>query len=118
VIVSMHLAEVGWLEAPRLLRRRPDPASVLGLSYAEPVLGVPLRDRLLPRPGPGRVGLIAAWDDDRALDGFLAGHPLAKRLAGGWHVRLQPLRVFGSWPQMPGLPKRELPVDDGSRWRC
>jgi hypothetical protein len=56
--------------------------------------------------------LIAAWDDDRALDGFLAGHPIAERLAGGWHVRLEPLRVFGSWSGMPGLPKRERPVDD------
>ena len=27
-------------------------------------------------------------------------------------MRLEPLRVSGAWPEMPGLPERELPVDD------
>ena len=27
-------------------------------------------------------------------------------------MRLQPLRVFGAWAGMPGLPKQALPVDD------
>jgi hypothetical protein len=111
VIVSVHLADVGWLQAPRLLLRRPDVADLPGLSYAEPVLAAPL-GRRPPRPQLGRIGLIAAWDDDAALDRFLAGHPLAERLASGWHVRLEPLRVFGSWSAMPGLPAREHPVDD------
>lgn len=112
MIVSVHLAEVGWRRAPGLLRRRPDPAEVQGMTYAEPALSLPLRDGPVPRPGPGRFALIAAWDDDRALDDFLAGHPLAERLAGGWHVRLEPVRLYGSWAGMPGLPKRESPVED------
>ena len=28
-------------------------------------------------------------------------------------MRLRPLRVFGAWGGMPGLPARPLPVDDG-----
>jgi hypothetical protein len=82
------------------------------LRYAETTVTAPLSASLLPSPSPGGVGLIAAWDDDASLDAFEAGHPLAERFAGGWHARLQPLRVFGAWPQMPGLPERELPVDD------
>ena len=112
MIVSVHIADVGLLQVPGLLRKRPGPAEVPGLSYAEPVLTAPLGGGLFPRPQPRRVGLIAAWDDDGALDGFLAGHPVAERLSGGWHVRLEPLRVFGSWSGMPGLPTRERPVDD------
>jgi hypothetical protein len=111
VIVSVHLAEVGWRRAPRMLRGRPAISDVPGLTYAEPVLGTPLRDGPVPRPGPGRIGLIAAWEDDGALDRFLADHPLAARFADGWHVRLEPLRVYGSWSRMPGLPTRERPVD-------
>ena len=65
-----------------------------------------------PDPQPGRIGLIAAWDDDAALDRFLAGHPFGERLADGWHARLEPRRCFGSWSGMPGLPAKELPVDD------
>lgn len=112
MIVSVHLAEVGWRRAPGMLRGQPRPSDVPGLTYAEPVLSTPLRDGPVPRPGPGRVGLIAAWEQDEALDRFLASHPLAARFAAGWHVRLEPLRVYGSWSRMPGLPAREKPVDD------
>lgn len=112
MIVSVHLVEVGWRRAPGMLRGGPEPGDTPGLISAEQVLSLPLRDGPLPKPGPGRTGLVAAWEDDRALDGFLADHPFAERLAGGWQVRLEPLRVFGSWSKMPGLPERELPVDD------
>lgn len=112
MIVSVHLAEIGWRRTLASLRRRPNPAGVPGLTYAELALGTPLRAGPIPKPGPGRVGLIAAWEDDEALDAFLASHPLAERLSAGWHARLTPLRVYGSWAGMPGLPKRELPVED------
>jgi hypothetical protein len=112
VIVSVHLVESGWHRTPGLLRGRPDPADVPGMTYAEPALSLPLREGPVPKPGPGRFGLIAAWDDDRSLDDFLAGHPFAERLAGGWHVRLEPVRLYGSWSGMPELPKQEQPVDD------
>lgn len=82
------------------------------MRYAEVMTAAPLSGRLLPRPNLGRVGLIAGWDDDPAVEAFLAGHPLAKQLAHGWHVRLQPTRVFGRWPQLPGLPATEEPMDD------
>lgn len=55
--------------------------------------------------------MIAAWDDEAALDRF-ASHPLASELAQGWQVRMEPLRVFGAWPGLSGLPERPLPVDD------
>ena len=48
-----------------------------------------------------RVGLIAFWDDDAALDAFLRDHELAAQLDGGWRVRLEPLRAFGAWPGLP-----------------
>jgi hypothetical protein len=66
---------------------------------------------LLPALQPGRVGLIAAWENDAAFDLFWASHPLAHRLAGGWHVRLEPLRTSGSWSELPDLPGQERPVD-------
>jgi heme-degrading monooxygenase HmoA len=51
-----------------------------------------------PTPIPGRVGLVATWDDDASLDSFLDSHPLAARFAAGWHTRLEPLRSSGNWP--------------------
>lgn len=115
MIVSVHLADVGRLNAQRMLLRPLQARSVVGMTYAEVVFGAKLGTRAgtrIPRPQPGRVGLIAAWDDDSALDSFLADHPFAERLAHGWHARLQPLRCFGSWAGMPELPAREIPVAD------
>jgi hypothetical protein len=112
VIVSVHLADVGRRAALRVLRRRPDPSQEPGLRYAETVIAAPLGGGLLPVPQFGRVGLVAAWDDDPALDAFLASHPLAELLASGWHVRLEPLRASGVWSALPDLPEHELPVED------
>jgi hypothetical protein len=112
VIASVHLADVGKRTALGLSPRRLGLAQVRGLRYAEITIAAPLGAHLLPRPDLGRVGLIATWDDDRALDRFIAGHPLAERLAHGWHVRLQPTRIFGAWPPMTGLLTHEEPMDD------
>jgi hypothetical protein len=111
VIVSVHLADVGRLNVQRLLLKRLDPATVPGMTYAEPVFAARLGNRV-PRPHPGRVGLIASWRDDAALDRFLAGHPYAERLRGGWHVRLEPLHCFGSWAGLSDLPDQALPARD------
>lgn len=75
-------------------------------------IAAPLSARVMPMPKPGRVGLIAAWDDDQALERFLEAHPLAAQLAHGWRVRLQPTRVSGAWSRLPGLPEDEQPMDD------
>jgi len=112
MIVSVHLADVGWRAAPRFLRGKSDLSAVAGLRYAETTLTAPLSESLLPSPRLGRVGLIASWDDDKALDQFSATHPLAEQLSGGWHVRLEPLRVYGAWSGMLDLPAQELPVAD------
>ena len=112
MVVSVHIADAGALRAARSILRKPRFRAVPGLTYAEPAFTAPLGGRV-PRPNPGRLGLIAAWDDDAALDRFLADHhPLAADLARGWHVRLQPLRCFGSWAGLDDLPSEPLPVDD------
>jgi hypothetical protein len=111
VVVSVHLADVGPLRAQRLLFRGPKVEQVPGMTSSGPALTAPLGERL-PRPNLGRIGLIAAWESEGAVDAFLDSHPVGRQLADGWHVRLQPLRCFGSWSAMPGLPTKELPVDD------
>jgi hypothetical protein len=109
VILSVHIAELGPRAAlGTVLRSRPQTA---GLRYAETTITARLGGGLLPAPDFGRVGLLAAWDDDAALDAFLGTDPLARRLAGGWHVRLRPVRVAGAWPELPGLPRHDPEAD-------
>lgn len=103
MIASFHIADVGKLCGLRLLRLRPSRHDVPGLHYGVLAVTAPLSERLLPRPDAGRVALIAAWDDDGALDRFLATNPLARALAGGWRTRLQPTHIFGAWPPLDGL---------------
>ncbi len=112
MIVSVHIADIGFRAVPRFLRSKGRLMARPGAIYAEPVLTAPLDGGLLPRPRLGRVGLIAAWSEDAALEAFLREDPVARRLAGGWHVCLQPLRVFGSWAGLPGLPSQALPAEE------
>ena len=102
MIASVHLADVGVRSALAMIRKTPPAASIDGLRHADLALTSPLRGASLPAPQLGRAGLIAFWDDDFALDRFLADHPLAAKLASGWHVRLAPLRAYGTWPGLPG----------------
>ena len=111
MIVSVHIADVGLLQVQKLLFQGIDPGKIPGMISAEPAFTAPLGKRL-PQPQPRRIGLIAAWDGDAPLERFLAGHPSGERLASGWHARLEPLRCFGKWSAMPGLPTGELPVAD------
>ena len=113
MIVSVHLADLSPGVAAAALLRPPRPPAVTGLTYAEMTTTAPLGEPLLPPRRLGPVGLIAAWDDEPALDRFCARHPLGQHLAAGWSVRLQPLRVFGAWRGLRDLPAEPLPVDDG-----
>lgn len=100
VIVSLHIADLGARSVRGVLREHPQPSDHPGLraartTYTGAIAAGP------PRLRPGRAALLAAWEDDKALDRFLAESPLARRLAGGWHVRLEPVRIAGSWSAMP-----------------
>jgi hypothetical protein len=101
MIATVHLADVGVLHALRLLRKAPRPDTTAGLRHANIALTSPLRGGALPMPTAGRIGLVAMWDDDDAVDCFEADHPIAAALAGGWSVRLEPLRAYGAWPGLP-----------------
>lgn len=101
MIASVHLADVGFPASLAALWKAPRPKDVPGLRHAEVAVAAPLGGSALPAPQIGRVGLIAFWDDDTALDRFLASHPLAEPLAGGWRTRLEPLRAFGAFPGLP-----------------
>jgi hypothetical protein len=112
MIVTVDIAELDVREGLRVLARPPRSERVPGLRHAEAVFTAPMSPRPLPLPNVSTVGLIAAWEDDAARDRFEAGHPLAARLAGGWRVRLEPLRISGAWVKVPDLLDATRPVAD------
>ncbi len=109
MLVSVHLVDGGIRSTFQALRRTPAPGDCPGLRNASALIAAPLGG-VVPSPQPGRLGLVAFWDDERALDGFLGTHPLAESLTGGWCIRLEPVRAVpvagGPWPGLPD----DLPV--------
>lgn len=101
---SFHLVRVPpWCGVAALLR---PPRGVPGLRHAECLVGMTLG---APIVSPGRMRLtrlamVATWEDEAALDAFLADHPLGRRMAAGWHVRLEFLRRWGRVAEFADLP--------------
>jgi hypothetical protein len=112
MIVSVQIAKVGPRAGFGVLARPPRASHVPGLHHAETVFAAPISRRIVPVPHFGTVGLIAAWEDEASFERFLDSHPLANRLAGGWQVRLEPLRISGEWTEVPDLLEGQRPVVD------
>jgi len=114
VLATVHIADIKRGEALKLIARGPTRITAPGLRHANVGLAAPLGGGLRPKPDLGRVALVAMWDDDRAVDRFLADAPIARTLAGGWHARLQPLRAHGSWPGLADdLPRSRAVETEG-----
>jgi hypothetical protein len=111
-VVSVHIADVGLPKALGLVRH-PRPASIPGLLQAN--AGIAATFGTTPaRPSPGRIGLIAFWQDEVALEQFEASHPLAAALGGGLVLHARPLRIHGAWPGIgDDVPKRRDVAHDG-----
>lgn len=114
MIASVHVADVGARRAVRLLRRPPGAVGIAGCRRLEVGVAASLSPAVVPKPTFGRVGLIGFWDDDVALDAFLADHPASEILNRGWRARLRPIRAWGSWPGLAeDLPSRRDQPHDG-----
>ena len=102
-IASFHLVEVARRAAPAGIARigldRKPLGSVAGLRAAH-LLGTGRDGKMAHSFQPTRRALFAVWDDDVALDRFLADHPIAERwrsAAETWHVRLRLVSGHGRW---------------------
>jgi hypothetical protein len=114
MLASVHIADVGVPASLGQLPRAPRAARVDGLRWSMLALAAPLGPEVRPRPDLRRLGFVGFWDDEGALDRFEQTHPLAARLAGGFSVRLDPLRSFGTWPGLPtDLPRSRSVGHDG-----
>ena len=102
---SFHLARVPAAVGTRAVAR--PPRDVPGLRHAEVMatmtLGAPVvsPQRLQVR----RLAVFARWEDETALERFLAADRLGRTLADGWHVRMEFLRRWGRVARLGDLPE-------------
>ncbi|RJS46278.1 hypothetical protein [Nocardioides cavernaquae] len=107
-VFTFHLAELPSRTTARALVRPPVPGTTEGLRHAECLAMMTLGSPTFSteRMQLGRLALFAAWDDEDAIDRFLDHDRLGRRLADGWHVRLEFLRKYGDVACLPDLPTK------------
>jgi hypothetical protein len=104
-LFTFHFAKTGIGAAIKALYRPPTGQEVPGLNHAECLTRMTLGAPIL---SPARMQLryltmFAAWESDVAIDEFLAGTPLGRALAAGWHVRMAFQRRWGYITEFDGL---------------
>ena len=113
MIATVDIADLGTTGTVRAIRGRPRAGRVPGLQWADVAVAAVLGANRPPTLR--RAALLAFWDDEDAAVRFETGHPAAAPFEGGLHLRLRPLRSFGSWPGLPeDLPHTRAVPHDGA----
>lgn len=106
-VFTFHLARSSPVATVRALLRPPTAATAPGLVHAECMTTMKLGSPVLSpqRAQLRNLAVFAAWESEAAIDAFLASPGLGRRLAAGWHVRLDFMRRWGSVAELPPLPE-------------
>lgn len=98
-IFSYHLIELPLFTALKGLISKPFAKNTNGLIHAEYMTVMTLGSAILSpkRMMIGQVAIFAQWENERALEEYLANNNFGKKLAKAWHVRLEFLRQWGKF---------------------
>ncbi|HYF03891.1 MAG TPA: hypothetical protein VEC36_10975 [Patescibacteria group bacterium] len=106
-VFSYHLVKTSYSSAFKALLAPPKPKAVPGLIHAECMFAMTLGSavfspsRMLVR----QLVVFAQWENETAIDNFLADNTLGKIVAKGWHTRLAFMRQWGK------LTEFEIPTE-------
>ena len=109
MLFTAHLFDTSPLVAAR--RSAPDPGDVPGLLSSRNGVCAQFSHSFVPSPQLGREAILACWENEDAVDQFLADDPLGRVAVTGWHMRLELVRAVGMFPGMPGVDFAEIAGD-------
>lgn len=111
-IFSYHLVKTSALSGLKTMIAPPNPDRVSGLIHAECMTGMVLGSPVFSfsRMLIGQLVLFAQWENEAALDRFLAKDKIGNIFANGWHVRLMLARQWGSFSKFD-IPKDLAEID-------
>ncbi|RYD97635.1 MAG: hypothetical protein EOP54_10280 [Sphingobacteriales bacterium] len=97
-VFSYHLVKTSLLSALKTILLPPKPVQIPGLVHLECMNCMTLGSAVF---SPSRmllqqVAVFAQWENEAALDQFLAQNRLGKIVSKGWHLRLEFMRQWGS----------------------
>jgi hypothetical protein len=103
---SFHLAEATPATTVAAMYRPPTSDNTAGLHRAECLAAMTLGSPIISaaRMQLKNLAVFASWEDEVALDAFLADTKLGRALSTGWHVRLTFLRRWGRVSEFDYLP--------------
>lgn len=114
-IVTYPRSELRWAFG-RMGLDRPDLARTPGLRFRR-LVGTAQGRSFAWRPDLLRWGLVAGWDDEAALDAFLAESPVAQRwrehASEVWTLRMVPVKSAGRWGGANPFPAQAPPPGEG-----
>jgi hypothetical protein len=95
---TVQITDCGVLSGFRRTGGRPIPRSTIGLLEARAMTAGPFDGTKVPRPQLSRVGVIAFWSDDEAIDRYEEElrHLHGITQPAGWTARLEPIRAVPS----------------------
>jgi hypothetical protein len=112
-IFSFHLAKTTLPTSANTLLHPPTKHTVPGLRHAECMMVMELGSPIFSsaRTQLRHLAVFASWQNESAIDGFLANTVLGSTLAAGWHVRMEFLRRWGRVAEFDDLPASTSDTD-------
>ncbi|SHI95478.1 hypothetical protein SAMN04488096_10672 [Mesonia phycicola] len=113
-IFTYHLIKTSYLSAFKGIIFNPLSKNIKGLIHAEYMTGMTLGSpvfstkRVLVR----QVAIFAQWENEQAIEDFLANDKFGKKLAKGWYTKLNFIRQWGKFEKFKIPDNKEyLPQD-------
>ncbi|UNY98843.1 hypothetical protein MQE36_00465 [Zhouia spongiae] len=112
-VFSYHLADVTFLSGMKGICLNPIPKYTKGLIHSEYTTLMTLGAALVSpsRFLLGQIAVFAQWEDEKAIDDFLAEDSFGRILNEGWHIRLDFLRQWGNYSEFE-IPEKNVAIEN------